>query len=277
MRQKALFFFLLCTVANSSVARADEETRQVQEELRKRHLFFRDIDGRPSLEYALAIKRYQQRMGFAQTGVADEFTLYSLGIGEAAPPAEGATNLPDIPVLKSDASVPETKSPRPPVPTSREKAGDVAKAEIRSFLRRYLDACQSPKPDDELAFYADRVEYYDHGVVEKSYIRNELAVYDQRWPNRKYTLGDSLRVVRTGNNTVARVRVAFDVANNERNRKASGRTDDTINLSKRGGSLQILSIKEVRVRRPSRHRRRPPSFPAAVGRTIHHVFRSIFH
>jgi peptidoglycan hydrolase-like protein with peptidoglycan-binding domain len=277
MRQKALFVFLVCTLANASLVRADEETRQVQEELRKRHLFFKDIDGRPSLEYALAIKRYQQRMGFAQSGVADEFTLYSLGIGEPAPPAEGATNLPDVPVLKSDAKVPETKSPPAPVPTNQEKAGDVGKAEIRNFLRRYLDACQSPNPEDELAFYADKVEYYDHGVVEKSYIRNELAVYDQRWPARKYTLGDSLRVVRAGNNTVARVRVGFEVANNERNRRARGRTDDSINLSKRGDSLQILSIKEARVRRPSRHRRRPPSFPAAVGRTIHHVFRSIFH
>jgi peptidoglycan hydrolase-like protein with peptidoglycan-binding domain len=277
MRQKAFSFFLLCTLASSSVTLADEETRQVQEELRKRHLFFKDIDGRPSLEYALAIKRYQQRMGFAQTGVADDFTLYSLGIGEPAPPAEGATNLPDIPVLKSDASVPETKSTSPPVPANSEKAGDVAKAEIRNFLRRYLDACQSPRPDDELAFYADKVEYYDHGVVEKSYIRNELAVYDQRWPSRKYTLGDSLRVARVGNNTVVRVRVSFEVANSERNRRASGRTDNTINLSKRGDSLQILSIKEARVRRPSRHRRKPPSFPAAVGRTIHHVFRSIFH
>ena len=36
---------------------------QVQEELRKRHLFFRDIDGRPSLEYAIALKRYQARQG----------------------------------------------------------------------------------------------------------------------------------------------------------------------------------------------------------------------
>lgn len=277
MKQKAIFVFLVWTLANASLMRADEETRQVQEELRKRHLFFKDIDGRPGLEYALAIKRYQQRMGFAQTGVADEVTLYSLGIGEPAAPAEGAANLPDVPVLKSDAKVPDTKSPPAPVPTSQEKAGGVAKAEIRNFLRRYLDACQSPNPEDELSFYADKVEYYDHGVVEKSYIRNELAVYDQRWPTRKYTLGESLRVVRAGNNTVARVRIAFEVANNERNRRARGRTDDSINLSKRGDSLQILSIKEARVRRPSRHRRRPPSFPAAVGRTIHHVFRSIFH
>lgn len=277
MTHKALFLFLLCTLAGWSVALGDEETRQVQEELRKRHLFFRDIDGRPSAEYAIAIKRYQQRMGFAQTGVADDFTLYSLGIGETAPPAEGATNLPDVPVLKSDTSVPETKSASPPVPTKAETAGDVTKEEIRTFLRRYFDACQSPNPDDELTFYADRVEYFDHGAVEKSYIRNELAVYDQRWPSRKYTLGDSVRVNRVGNNTVAKVRVAFNVANNERNRRASGRTDDVFNLSKRGDSLQIISVKEARVRRPSRHRRKPPNFPAAVGRTIHHVFRSIFH
>jgi peptidoglycan hydrolase-like protein with peptidoglycan-binding domain len=277
MTQKAFFLCLVYALVSWSTAFADEETRQVQEELRKRHLFFRDIDGRPSTEYALAIKRYQQRMGFAQTGVADEFTLYSLGIGEPTSPAEGASNLPDVPVLKSDATVPETKSTAAPVLTKAENAGDVTKAEIRSFLRRYFDACQSPSPDDELAFYADRVEYFDHGAVDRSYIRNELVVYNQRWPSRKYTLGDSLRIVRTGNNTLAKIRVSFQVANNEHNRKAAGRTDDTVNLSKHGESLQIVSIKEARVRRPSRHRKRPPNFPAAVGRTIHHVFRSIFH
>jgi len=275
--RKALFIFLFCTLAGWSASLADEETRQVQEELRKRHLFFRDIDGRQSPEYAMALKRYQQRKGFAQTGYADEVTLYSLGIGEPPSPAEGAGNLPDMPVLKSDASVPERNLPAPPVPTKAQNAGDVAKADIRNFLRRYFDACQSPNPDDELAFYADKVEYFDHGAVERSYIKNELAVYDQRWPSRKYTLGDSLRVVRTGNNTVAQVRVNFEVANNEHNRNASGRTDDTFNLAKRGDSLEIVSIKEARVRRPWRHRRRPPNFPAAVGRTIHHIFRSIFH
>ena len=70
--------------------------------------------------------------------------------------------------------------------------------------------------------------------------------------------------------------VAFTVANEPRDRKASGRTDDTIGLIKRGDSLQIISIKEARVRRPSRRRRRPPNFPAAVGRSVHKIFRSIF-
>jgi len=236
--QKTLVLFLICAVASFSVSRADEETRQVQEELRKRHLFFRDIDGKPSPEYSLALKQYQQRQGFAQTGRADDMTLYSLGIGEPPSPAEGAGDLPDMPVLKSDAAVHDDTRPQaPPVPTNAQNAGDVAKADIHSFLRRYFDACESPNPDDELAFYADKIEYFDHGVVDRPYIKNELAVYYQRWPTRKYTLGDSLRVIRTGNNTIAKIRVNFQVASTEHNRKAGGRTDDTFNLAKRGDSL----------------------------------------
>jgi len=263
-------------VASASAARANEQTRQVQEELRKRHLFFRDIDGKPSLEYAIALKRYQARQGFAVSGIADEMTLYSLGIGEPVSPAEGVADLPNVAVLKSDAALPETRPQPAPIPTKDQTASAVTKAEIRDFLQRYFDACQSASPQDELAFYADRVSYYDHGAVDKPYIQNELAVYNQRWPARKYTMGDSLRVVRAGNNTLAKVRVAFQVANSTHNRKASGRTDDTFSLAKIGDSLEIVSVKEARVRRPSRKRRKPPSFPAAVGRTVNKVFRNIF-
>jgi peptidoglycan hydrolase-like protein with peptidoglycan-binding domain len=275
VRQKSVLLFLFFVLASASVAFADEQTRQVQEELRKRHLFFRDIDGKPSLEYAIALKRYQARQGFAVSGIADEMTLYSLGIGVLAP-AQGPAELPNVPVLKSDAALPETKPQPAPIPASDQTASTATKAEIRDFLRRYFDACESDSPQDELAFYADRVAYYDHGAVDKAYIENELAVYNQRWPVRKYTIGDSVRVVRTGNNTLAKVRVAFQVANLTHNRKASGRTDDTFSLAKNGNSLEIVSVKEARVRRPSRKRRKPPNFPEALGRSVKKVFRNIF-
>lgn len=277
MRHKAILVLLLVGLFYPRGAFANEETRRVQEELRKRHLFFRDIDGRSSPEFASALKRYQARQGFAVTGLPDETTLYSLGIGEPTAPAEGAADLPDVPVLKSDAALPELKPAPAPVPTKEQNAGAVTKADIHAFLRRYFDACQTANPQEELAFYGDRVAYFDHGAVDKTYIQNELVVYDQRWPVRRYSLGDSLRVVKNENFTIVKVRVSFEVANPPNNRKASGKTDDTFSLAKRGDSLEIVSIKEVRVRRPWRHRRRPPSFPAAVGRTIHHVFRSIFH
>jgi peptidoglycan hydrolase-like protein with peptidoglycan-binding domain len=274
---KPLFLFLIFTVAGLGALWADEETRQVQEELRKRHLYFRDIDGRESPEYSMALKRYQQRQGFAQTGRADDVTLYSLRIGEPPSPAEGVSELPDVPVLKSDAACHEPVT-RPSAPIAVQNASDVSKAEIQTFLRRYFDACQSPNPDDELTFFADRVDYFDHGIVDRPYIKNELAVYDQRWPARKYTLGDSVKVVKTRGGTVAKVRIAFQVANAEHNRKAGGRTDNTFSVAKRNDSLEIVAIKEARVRKHWRYRKRPPPahFPTLVGRTIHHVFRSIF-
>jgi hypothetical protein len=272
-----VFLFLLLAVFSSELVRGDELTRQVQEELRKRHLFFRDIDGRSTPDYAMALRRYQARQGFPVTGAADNVTLFSLGIGEPAPPAEGARELPDVPILKSDAALPEQRPLPAPAISKVANAGDATKGQVRAFLRRYLDASQSPNPQDELEFYADRVDYFDHGMVDKAYIQNELAVYDQRWPERKYSMGDSMRVVKSGGKTIAKFRVAFQLANPPRDRRASGRIDDTFGIARRGdSSLEIVSVREARVRRGSRPRRRPPNAGAAVGRTVRKVFRSIF-
>jgi hypothetical protein len=220
------------------------------------------------------LRRYQARQGFPVTGTADGITLYSLRIGEPLPPAEGATELLDVAVLKSDSALRELK-PLPPAPTKAASAAAATRADIRNFIRRYLDACQSLNPQDELAFYAERVDYFDHGLVDKPYIQNELAVYDQRWPARKYSLGDSIRIVKNGGNTIVKFRVAFRLANEAQARKARGRVDDTFGLAKRGDSgLEIVSMHEARLRRPSRHR---PNPAAALGRSVQKVFRSIFH
>ena len=64
---------------------ADEHVRRVQEELRKRHLFYADANGEKSAALTLALKRYQQKKGFSETGVIDSVTLASLGISTATP------------------------------------------------------------------------------------------------------------------------------------------------------------------------------------------------
>jgi hypothetical protein len=61
---------------------ADEQVRRVQEELRKRHLFYADASGEKSTALKLALKRYQERKGFSPTGVIDSVTLASLGIAK---------------------------------------------------------------------------------------------------------------------------------------------------------------------------------------------------
>jgi peptidoglycan hydrolase-like protein with peptidoglycan-binding domain len=95
---------ILALSLTAIMARADEQLRATQEELRRRNVYFGDIDGRQSEETGEAIKRYQKRKGFATTGRPDRETLRSLGLlarepGEA-PPRE--LPWPEEPVLKSD-------------------------------------------------------------------------------------------------------------------------------------------------------------------------------
>ena len=47
---------------------ADENIRQAQEALRKRNLYFGNVNGRENAEFATAFKRYQSRKGFPATG-----------------------------------------------------------------------------------------------------------------------------------------------------------------------------------------------------------------
>lgn len=256
-----------------TLVRADEVTRQVQEELRRRHLYFNEIDGRNNPDVTSALRQYQQRQGFAQTGTADDTTLRSLGIlNEPSAPGESDT-LPDVPVLRSDQALPPNRPAAPAAPLAESKH-PITQAEAASFVRRYFDACESPSIFDELGFYADQVDYFDHGIVDRGYVQNELAAYDQRWPRRKYTLLNTVHVLRNGGRTTAKFRIAFEVANSVANRTARGRLDETFGLARRSdGTVDIVSLREERVRRVST--RRGPADP--VVRSVRKVFRSIFH
>ena len=83
---------------------AQDETRSVQEELRRRSLYFGNVDGRDSAELQEATRRYQSRKGFAATGRPDRETLRSLGLVPRSPnePPPSELNWPAEPVLPSD-------------------------------------------------------------------------------------------------------------------------------------------------------------------------------
>ncbi|MEA3213452.1 MAG: putative peptidoglycan binding domain [Chthoniobacter sp.] len=81
--------------------------RSAQEELRRRNIFFGDIDGRQTPEWREALKRYQKRKGLATTGSEDHDTLRSLGLATrtAGEPPPKELEWPEEPVLKSDALI----------------------------------------------------------------------------------------------------------------------------------------------------------------------------
>ena len=192
------------TFVRFDTAAADDQTRAAQEQLRKRHLFYENIDGEYSPAVAAALRRYQQIKGFAPTGVLDEETLQSLGIFTVAPPAEGPQvvvalkhhhELRDqngelIPGARLELQV------NPPRPVDRKQVHD--------YLHRYLVACESPEVQDDLSFFADEVDYFDHGIVDRHYIETEIAAYDQHWPHRHYTVKGPFSLTNRADGTLTR-------------------------------------------------------------------------
>ena len=102
---------LLLAAAWVPPTRADDTMRSVQEELRKRNLYFGEVDGMPSPQVAAALRRYQQRKGFAATGQADATTLHSLNL-EA--PALAAVPAPSLPPNDTPAAIAATTTTLPP-------------------------------------------------------------------------------------------------------------------------------------------------------------------
>jgi peptidoglycan hydrolase-like protein with peptidoglycan-binding domain len=273
---------IACAVLLSAGAvGADEPTRQVQEELRRRNLYHGDIDGRQSPSLSAALKIYQERKGFPATGEIDGDTLRSMGI-TADNDAEGEA-LPNVPVLRSDRAVaPEGERDAasliampPPV-----KGPPATREEITAFLRKYLDACQTPTVNDELEFYAPRVEYFHHGTVTRTYIRNELIAYNQQWSEREYAIDGPVQLKQQEFQTTASCRIKFNLRNREQNRAATGQAKNTFVLA-RGPDMswEIVRHYEERVREAATTRRRSTRSKQTSEpplRKIKRTFRKIF-
>src|SRR5207248_11537075 len=165
---RLLTIILLVVLPLSGVARADETVRQIQEELRKRNLYFGNIDGQNSPLLVAALKRYQARKGFAVTGKPDADTATSLHVQTAMVAA--AAPLPDVPVLKSDtaSALPESQrlalqreaeekpdlTPTPPPPAESPGPGqDLTPERVNKFVQDYL---RDAETDD----VATQVKYY---------------------------------------------------------------------------------------------------------------------
>ena len=269
---------------------AQDEIRSVQEELRRRSLYFGNVDGRESAELAEATKRYQRRKGFAATGKPDRDTLRSLGLvprtPDEAPPTE--LNWPAEPVLKSDikidpVAVARTLSeetgiaPASVVPDKvARRRGDLTRPRVRppedpalarsvsrrsvtsspfitpqnltGFVAEYLAAMGSNDVKNELKFYADKVNYYHNGVIDRRIIEQTLRRYHARWPNRRYTTGAAIsyhRNDRRGEITMI-FRVRFTLKNGRQT--VSGQTDNRFRISAATVDPRIISIEEKRVR-----------------------------
>ena len=271
---------LLLSLFGLSSARGDEITRRVQEELRKRNLYFGDVDGRRTEQVAAALRRYQQRKDFAATGEADETTLRSLTLLPPEPhiaaitpaPSAGAARFsiataspwPDVTVLRSDEA---RRNPTPPdiLPIDTEPSPTPAVAPppaamalhwpstdtVRGFLANYLRVGQSNDTEAQMPFYADRVDYFNEGSVDHHFIHTDIDGYDRRWPERHFTLLDPVTLAASPDHDPEKIIVNFHYrfAVKRPHDAPEGEMANTYTLQRTGPeSLRIIAMKESRVR-----------------------------
>jgi peptidoglycan hydrolase-like protein with peptidoglycan-binding domain len=265
MRTFTSLFCLLLSI--SSLARADETVRQVQEELRKRNLYFGNIDGQTSPVLVDALKRYQTRKGFTVSGKVDADTATSLHL--QATTVTATATLPDMPVLKSDieSALPESRrlalqkeaeekpdlTPSPPPPAESPAPGqDLTPDRVNKFVQDYLRDAESDNVAAQVKYYAFPVRYFDHGTVPQQFVTQDTSNYVKRWPERKYTLTGPVNFFAAGKEgeTEVEFTIGFELRSAARTAKnrAVGKTKNSWTIRAQGDELKIVAIQEARVR-----------------------------
>ncbi len=248
---------------------ADEPVRRVQEELRRRNLFFGEVDGKVTPELSSAVRIYQSHKGFDPTGRIDETTVRSLNIqtghsAEAEPETEAA-KWPDVPILKSDAArelPPQEQaalqekamanldaSPSPEIPAESPTGPQNLDPErVTTFVEKYLHDGEIDDLARQLKYYAFPVDYFTHGEVGEKFVAKDNRNYMRRWPEREYHLLAPVKFAAgpKDGETIVEFPISFRVRN--KNHVASGKTRNFWTIKPEGHALKILAIREQHLR-----------------------------
>ena len=114
---------------------------------------------------------------------------------------------------------------------------------LRDYVAAYVLAGLDKNVGAEAEFFADSVDYYDQGVMDREKIRKDLKLYDERWPERHFWVAGKISVEPQSEN---RVRVTFPLGFKLRNgnKQSSGKVDKTLVLEPAGDDLQIVAVNE---------------------------------
>ena len=115
---------------------------------------------------------------------------------------------------------------------------------LRDYVAAFVLAGVEKNVGAEAEFFADRVEYYDSGTMDREKIREDIKRYDQRWPERHFWIAGTINVEPQSDN---QVRVTFPLGFKLRNanRNSSGKVNKTLVLERAGDDLQIVAVREV--------------------------------
>jgi peptidoglycan hydrolase-like protein with peptidoglycan-binding domain len=129
-------------------------------------------------------------------------------------------------------------------PPATNSADEFSTERLRDYVAAFVLAGLDRNVGAETEFFADRVRYYDEGIMDRDKIREDLKRYDERWPERHFWVAGAINVEPQSDQ---RVRVTFPLGFKLRNanKQSSGKVDKTLVLERSGDDLQIVAVNEV--------------------------------
>jgi Putative peptidoglycan binding domain len=132
---------------------------------------------------------------------------------------------------------------RAAAPSDGSSGPDLSVERLRDYVAAFVLAGLDPHVGSEVDFFADRVQYYDDGNLNREKIRQDLQRYAARWPERRFWLAGDIHVEPQ---TATRVRVTFPLRFDLHNgsKHSSGKVDKSIVLEAAGDDLEIVAVNE---------------------------------
>ena len=272
MMKRFILCFLFLSLGAVGSLRADENIRALQSRLKAGGFYFGEVNGRYDSDTAAAVTRYQIRNGLQITGKLDAPTSHALGVTAAAPKVptpkfgedvwrylrktdqasikrlmadETKARKPSKPPAASTSAAPPAAGPPPQATTPGPASYD--RDRLKDYVAAFVLAGLDPQVGAETEFFAARVDYFGERGVTREKIRQDLQRYNNRWPQRAFTLAGELEVSSMNDKLKVTFPLRYELRNGPKH--SAGKVLKTLVLEKTGSDdLQIVAVNERKTR-----------------------------
>ena len=128
-------------------------------------------------------------------------------------------------------------------PPATASADDFNTERLRDYVAAFVLAGLDRNVGAETEFFADRVQYYDQGTMDREKIREDLKRYDARWPERHFWVAGPINI-EPQNDQQLQVTFPLGFKLRNGNKNSSGKVNKTLVLEAAGEDLQIVAVNE---------------------------------
>jgi hypothetical protein len=112
---------------------------------------------------------------------------------------------------------------------------------VQEFIQSRLNIEASHDVGRILDTYADRVSYWDNGVVDRDFIRKDKSAYFERWPVTREVIEGPIDVAQNGNDWIAQFKTRFRAENPAKGVVIQGLQEATWSLRLTDGTFKIVA------------------------------------